>query len=124
MAAIERRRRTAVEDAVAVAAVRRREAGMETLRHDFDLRYHDRIGLEVIVERAAHGLDRPFAAKVEMRDLAQGMDAGIGTAGALRHGALAAEGEHRVFERGLHRGSGVLALPADEGTAIVFDGEL
>ena len=52
--------------------------------------------------------------KIEMRDLAQRMDAGVGAAGALHGRALAAEGEYGVFERGLDRRAVGLALPADE----------
>src|SRR5436190_23575364 len=59
-----------------------------------------------------------------MRDLAPPMNAGVGTARALHMDALTAEGEHGVLERRLDRRAGVLALPADERPAIIFDGDL
>src|SRR5437764_562447 len=59
-----------------------------------------------------------------MRDLAPGMNAGVGAACPLHMDTLAAEGEHGVLERRLDRWPGVLALPADERPAVVLDGDL
>ena len=55
-AAIERRRRAAVQDQVAIAPRRRREAGMEVGRHDLGLGDDDRVGLEMEVDRRPHGV--------------------------------------------------------------------
>ena len=59
-----------------------------------------------------------------MGDLAERVDAGIGAAGALDHDGLAGEGGDRLLDRLLHGAAVLLALPADEGAAVIFDGEL
>ena len=59
-----------------------------------------------------------------MGDLAEGMDAGIGAAGALDRDRLAREGGDRLLDRLLHRAAVLLPLPADKGAAVIFDGQL
>ena len=76
------------------------------------------------IDRIAHRVRLPILVEIDMRDLAQRMDAGIGPAGALHEHDLAAELRHRAFERALHGRAVLLDLPADERPAVIFDGEL
>ena len=76
------------------------------------------------VERVAHGIGRPVAGEIDMGDLAERMDAGIGAPGALDRDRLAGEGGDRLLDRLLHRAAVLLALPADIGAAVIFDGQL
>ncbi len=77
----------------------------------------------MMIQRVAHlaGLEVLF--QVEMRHLAQRMDAGIGAARAGDGDALAGKFFDRVFQRALHRGAIVLALPADKRPAVIFQGQ-
>ena len=59
-----------------------------------------------------------------MGDLAQRMDAGVGAPGALDHDGFAGEGGDRLLDRLLDGAAVLLPLPADEGAAVIFDGEL
>ena len=59
-----------------------------------------------------------------MGDLTERMHAGIGAARAARDDLLAGEGFDRFGEATLHRGAILLHLPADEGRAVIFEGEL
>ena len=61
---------------------------------------------------------------VDVGDLAEGVDAGVGAAGAGDVHRLGAKFEDGVFERTLDRGAVVLTLPAGEGTAVIFEREL
>ena len=65
-----------------------------------------------------------LARQVEMRRLAQRMNAGIGAAGAMHDDRLAAEALDRLFEDLLHREPVRLALPADEAGAVIFERQL
>ena len=69
-----------------------------------------------MIEGITHLVGRKILFQVEMRHLALGMDAGIGAARACDGDAQAGEFLDRVFQRALHRGAIVLALPADKGT--------
>ena len=57
-----------------------------------------------------------------MDDLAHGMDAGIGAPGTSDDDGFTGEREDRLFEGGLDGVAVLLALPADIGRAIIFDG--
>ncbi len=48
----------------------------------------------------------------------------MGAAGGMRIPPLAAEGEDCILQRLLHRRAVLLALPADEPAAVIFEGEL
>lgn len=61
----------------------------------------------------------PGPGSMHQHALGAGMDAGIGPAGALRHGRLRLESPQRVPERPLHAGQGGLDLPAVEAGADV-----
>jgi len=65
-----------------------------------------------------------------VRDLREGMDAAVGSARNDGRDSLLTEGKDGVFEGVLstehmrrHTRSMVLALPAVEGTAVIFEGE-
>ena len=73
------------------------------------------------VERVADGVGLALAGQIEMRDLAERVDAGVGAAGALHHDLLAGERLDRRHDRALHRRRIVLVLPAGERRAVVFD---
>lgn len=64
-----------------------------------------------------------FLDQIEMRHLSQGMDAGVRAAGAGDGDLLAGEFFDRGFQRALHRGAVALALPAEEGAAVIFNGQ-
>ena len=123
-AGIEHRRRPTIEDPVEVVALHRREAGVEVVRHRLGREHRDRRRAEMGVDGVAHRVGGPVAAEVEMGDLAEGVDAGVGAPGALDHHRLAGEGADRLFEGLLHRRAIGLALPADERAAVILDGQL
>jgi hypothetical protein len=59
-----------------------------------------------------------------MRDLAEGVDAGVGAAGAADHHRLAGERQRGLLDRLLDGPPVLLPLPTDKRAAIIFDGEL
>ena len=99
------------------------KAGVEILARHGGVDHRDRIGPQVMVQGVAHLAGFKFLHQVEMRHLAQGMDAGIGAARAGDRDALAGEFFDGRFQRGLHRGAFGLALPADERAAVILDGQ-
>jgi hypothetical protein len=123
-AAVDDRRRATVEQAVEVAAPHRREAGVEIVGDRLRRENGDGFLPQMGIDGAADGIGRPVAREVDVGDLAQRMDARIGAPGALDRGRLAAEGGDRLLDRLLHRAAVLLALPADIGTAVIFDGQL
>src|SRR3546814_18510407 len=76
------------------------------------------------VDCVAHGVRLGRLLEIEMRDLPERMDAGIGASGALYRDPFAGEGEYCLLDRLLHGRAVRLALPADEGAAVVFDDDL
>src|ERR1051325_9728612 len=73
--------------------------------------------IDRIAQRIGLGLPR----QVDMGDLAQGMDAGIGAAGGGEAWPLRRKGEDRLLDRLLARRALGLALPADIAGAVVLD---
>ena len=65
-----------------------------------------------------------LARQIEMRDLRQRVDPGIGAAGAVDGDALAAEALDGGFQDFLHRKPVPLALPADQAGAVIFERQL
>lgn len=106
------------------------EAGVKFRRHL--LAPHDPDG------RRQHGIERavplrlaqPGASRrVEMRDLAEGMDAGVGPSRAMNadhaaFGRRSADERHRRLDRVLHRGPAALALPARVWPAVIRQRQL
>src|SRR5208282_3238370 len=78
----------------------------------------------MLVEGAADGLGVRFSRQIQMRDLRQRMDPGIGAAGAMHGDALAAEALGGGFQDFLHRKPVSLALPADQAGAVIFERQL
>ena len=75
------------------------------------------------VQRLHHPVGIEFVGNVQMRHLAGGMDAGICPAGALYQNVAAGQFGRRLFQHLLDRQAGDLALPADKGGAVIFDGD-
>ncbi len=99
-------------------------ARVEVVGDALDLQHRDRMGNEPGVQALAEPKGRPVARKIDMRDLARRMDPRVGAPRSVRGRAIAGHGEDRALERLLHRDTVVLALPADEGRAVVFEDEL
>ena len=123
LAGFQRRRAAAVQDAEQIMPRRGGKAGMEFAVRLGGVQHRDRIGPQVIVQRIAHLARLEGLFQIEMRHLAQGMHPGIGAAGAGHRHALAGEFLDRRFQRALHRGAIVLALPADKRPAVIFQGQ-
>ena len=87
------------------------------------VQHRHRRGPQEMIERVAHLVGREILLQIEMRHLAQGMHAGIGAARARDRHALAGKFLDGVFQRALHRRAIVLALPADKGAAVIFQGQ-
>jgi len=83
----------------------------------------DGIGLQVIIDRIAHGVARPGAGEVHVRDLAKRMNARVGAPGALRNGLITAKPLNGMSQRGLDGRTVGLDLPADERCSVVFNVE-
>lgn len=78
----------------------------------------------MIVQCLAHAKRVAVGREVEVDDLAERMDAGIGAAGGLCRHRLTREAEDRLFQRLLHAHPIGLALPAAEGGSVVFERQL
>ncbi len=102
-AAIDRERRAPVDDAIAIGAAARRPAGVEIVGNALDAEHGDRRRPHMVVEGADYleRLIRP--PEIEMGGLADRVDAGIGTAGAVDDDRLAAEALDGGFQDFLHR---------------------
>ena len=75
------------------------------------------------VHRLLHAEGIPIALQIEMRDLAQRMNSGIRSPGALDDDTLAAKAQDRLLQQALNRKALRLRLPADEGRSVIFDGD-
>ena len=76
------------------------------------------------VERVAHGVGVPVLGQIDMSHLAARVHAGIGAAGALHQGLFARQRLDRRRQDALHGRPVGLDLPAGEGGAVIFDGQL
>ena len=120
----EGQRRQAVEDAVAVGAADGGKAGVKAFMHLLAGKDSDRVRLAVEVHRPHHGFGRPVLFEIHMRHLTRGMHARIGAPGPANGNLLTAEGLDGTLQHGLHGRAIGLPLPAAEGTAVIFDGQL
>ncbi len=120
-AALQRRRRPAVEDAEEIDAPLGREAGVEVVRGGGGVQHRDGLSGEMGVQGVHHGGGRPVAGQVEVDHLARSVDPGVGASGGADHHPLAAEGLDRPLQRALHRGLAGLDLEAMIGRAVIFD---
>ena len=114
----------AIANAIAIVPLDGRKARIEIWRDVVRVKHGDGMWTQVCVEGVAHGAVIPVLGKIDMRDLAERVHAGIGAAGALNGGALSRECRNRVHQGALHRGAVVLDLPAHIRRAVIFDGEL
>ena len=121
VAPFDRRRRTPVEDAIPVVPADSREAGVEVLTDCRRLKDCYRIGLQVKVERIAHRCGVGFTGKIKMGDLAESMDAAVGSPSAMDGHRLLRESVDGLFQRLLDRPAIVLALPTDKTAAVILD---
>jgi hypothetical protein len=115
---------TAVDDAVAVVALDRREARVERLRHHFGCEHRDRVRAQMRGHGVAHGVGVPALGKIDMGHLTERMHAGVSPPGPTDLDALAAERLDRCRQQALYRQAGVLHLPTHEWGTIIFDQEL
>ena len=76
---------------------------------------------EVKVQRADEALGRPVAGEVEMGDLTECVDPGVGPAGGNDRHGLAGAGQDGGLDGGLDGGGVALALPALERPAVIFE---
>ena len=99
----------------------RRETRVEIVGDALGREHRDRMRPQMRVERIAHGVGVPVLGEIDMRDLAERMDAGIGAARAADGDLLAGEAPDGRLERALDRRAVGLDLPADERRAVIFD---
>ena len=97
---------------------------VETSVHALGSENRDWVRLEQRVEALAKPERIPIALEVDMRDLAQRVHARIGAPGAMGGRALRGHRDKRALQRLLDRKAVLLPLPADEGRAVIFEGEL
>ena len=122
-AAIQRRIRPAVQDAVEIAAARRRETRVEILRRAMRGQHDHRLLPQMCVQPVAQPAGSQVLIDLQMADLAGGMHAGIGAPGGGQHHRFAGQARDRLFECLLHGRAIRLALPADIGPSIIFKGK-
>ena len=122
--AINREISTAINDAIAIVALRRRETRVERVRHLLGGEHRHRLRAQMRRDGVAHGVGVPILGEVDMRHLAERMHARVGAPGPADLHALAAERLDRQHQCALHRGRRALHLPANEGSAVIFDREL
>ena len=121
---IEGKRRAPVDDPIAVAPLDGGKAGVEAVVNGLGIGHGDGPGFQMVVQRLADAERFGVARDVEMDDLRQRMDAGIGPAGGEGDDLLAAEFLDCFFQALLDRQAVVLALPADERPAVILQREL
>ena len=79
---------------------------------------------QIMVQRTAENVAARLAGEIEMRNLGQSMDPGVGAPSAVDGHYLAAEIRHCGFESLLYRQSLGLALPTDQTGAVILDRQL
>src|SRR5690606_22711337 len=75
-------------------------------------------------ERSAQHIRFPLSFEIKMCNLADGMNAGISAARTVNEGCFPGKARQSRLEHRLHAGTIGLCLPADEGAAIIFYGDL
>jgi hypothetical protein len=79
-----------------------REARVEIFGDLLRRQHGNRPRAQVEIDRIAHGVTVPLLGEVDMRHLAERMDAGVGAPGTGNRDALAGEGRDRLGEHTLH----------------------
>src|SRR6516162_9208498 len=123
-APFERRRCSAVQDAIEINSSDCREPCVKRSGHPLCREDRNPGGPQMVVNGAAQNLRRNRAGKIDMSGLRQRMHASIGASGAMYRDALAAELGDGGFERLLNRWPVGLPLPAGQSTAVIFDRQL
>ena len=121
---VQREVGAAADDPVDVAAPCGVKAGVEFGRGVLGFKDGDGVRAEMGVERVAHLSGGERLQEIDVRDLPESVDAGVGAPRAGDDGGLAVERERGFFQRLLHGAGVVLPLPAGVPCAVVFDGEL
>ena len=75
------------------------------------------------IQRVAQRIGRHLSREIQMRDLAKGMNARIGSARGVERYALAAEIIGGFLDCSLYRWRAGLSLPARERRAVIFYGQ-
>src|SRR5665213_3010779 len=122
-AVVDGGRAATIEDAVKIMPLGGRKTGVKIMCRHLRFQHHHGLRPEEMIEGIAHLVGRELLLQVEMRHLALGMDSRIGAARARDGDPQAGEFLDRLFQRALHRGAIVLALPADKGTSVIFHGK-
>src|ERR1700677_338998 len=86
--------------------------------------HRHRMGLNEGVEPLAEAEGGPVAVKVDMRDLAARVHAGVRAPGAVSGHARAGHCEYGFLQDFLHRKAVLLSLPADERCPVIFEDKL
>ena len=89
----------------------------------FGLKNGNRMIADVIIEGVADPIAIGFLFDVDMRHLAQGVNAGIGAPGNEHLGFFATKSRDRFLNHLLNPKTVFLALPADKVAAVIFEGE-
>jgi len=119
---IERKRRSAVDDAVMIDACDGRTPGIEIICRIFRRQNGNPMRPQMCVQRVTQLFRLGRAPEIEMAGLAQGMDPGIRPPGAMHPHRLATKCGNRLLKRLLDRKAIGLPLPADEFRAVIFEG--
>ena len=99
-------------------------ARVEAVRHRCRLKHVD-IGRQLVVDAPYERGRRQIGHDVEMRDLRDGVDAGVGAAGAIQlEIAATRHGAHRLVDLALNRACVLLNLPAAVARSGVLDRQL
>jgi peptide/nickel transport system substrate-binding protein len=122
-AKFERRHNSAAKDAIAILLRQRTPARVKIGANFLGGNNTDR-GRQQRVERALKFARFQPGMRLEMRDLAQRMHAGVGAARAVNDDFLLRDFARDIVERGLHSRQSRLKLPAVEGRAVVSDSQL
>ena len=124
LSAFERQRRAAIGDAIAIVAGARAAPRVEIFAHALNAENRHGMGMKQRIEPLAEPERRPVALEIDMRDLAQSVDASVSAPRAMRDRTLSRHGEDRALQRLLDRKAVPLSLPADERRAVIFKREL
>ena len=121
---LECQRGAAVDDPVGIEPLHRRKPCVPVVGDKFRADYRHRIGPQVLVQRLGQAERVPRFFEVCMGDLPDGVDPRVGAPGALHGGWKAGEAFQRLLQPLLDGRAVGLTLPAREGAAVIFEGEL
>ena len=97
---------------------------VERVGHGFGENRRDGMRAHVGVDGLAEQIATPDTRQLRMGDLRRGVDARIGASGPLDLDRATGDGAERGLDDLLNGETVRLALPADEGGAVVFESEL